>query len=169
MNNFVFHLYFEKFLGGHGPPRPTHWLRHCSKPLKHMSLFAFVSLNNQRQIIFICFLNLDDTSSFGDEFLDTPMTAREKVRAAQRIQAKWRIVAKILEPEPFKHYEIHAFGEKGNDSERAIEMLEAWESKFGNRAIRRHFINAVNDPDVGYSNEVPEIFSGKFLVVLRAC
>ena len=112
---------------------------------------------------------IDVTSSFSDEFLDTPMTSLERFRAAQRIRAKWRNVGRILEPKPFTHNEIHAFGEQRNDSERAVEMLEAWASKFGNKATRRHFINAMNDPDVGYSNEVPEIFPSKFLVVLRAC
>ena len=97
------------------------------------------------------------------------MTSLERFRAAQRIRAKWRNVGRILEPKPFTHNEIHAFGEKGNDSERAVEMLEAWASKFGNKATRRHFINAMNDPDIDYSDEVPEIFPGKFPVVLRAC
>ena len=96
------------------------------------------------------------------------MASKERFRAAQRIRAKWRNVGRILEPEPFEHNEIYAFGEKGNDSDRAaVEMLEAWANKFGKKATRRHFINATNDPDVGYSNEVPEIFSGKFLVLLR--
>ena len=98
------------------------------------------------------------------------MTSLERFRAAQRIRAKWRNVGRILEPKPsFTHDEIHAFGKQHSDSEPAVEMLEAWASKFGNRATRRHFISAMNDPDVGYSNEVPEIFPGKFLVALRAC
>ena len=97
------------------------------------------------------------------------MTSIERFRAAKRIQADWRSIARLLKPEPFRRHEIHAFGEQHNDSERALEMLEAWTDKFGNRATRRHFINAVNDPDVGYSNIVPDIFSGKFLVVLRVC
>ena len=97
------------------------------------------------------------------------MTPQERFRAAKRIQAEWRSIARILKPEPFRLHDIHAFGEKGNDSERAVEMLEAWASKFGNKATRRHFINAVNDPDVGYSNVVADIFSGKFLFVLRVC
>ena len=91
------------------------------------------------------------------------MTSIERFRAAQRIQAR------ILKPEPFEHNKIQSLGEQCNDSERAVEMLETWANKFGVRATRRHFIDAVKDPDVGYSNVVPDIFSGKFLVVLRAC
>ena len=110
---------------------------------------------------------LDVAFSFDDEFLDKPMTLRERFRAAQRTQPKWRSIGRILGPEPFEHFEIHAFGEQRNDVDRAVEMLDAWADKFGMRATRRHFINAVTDPDIGYSNEVPAIFSGKFLVVLR--
>ena len=109
-------------------------------------------------------LSLDVISLFGDKFLDTPMTLHERFRAAQRIQPKWSSIGRILEPEPFEHFEIHAFGEKRSDNDRALEMLDAWANKFGARATRRHFINAMKDPDVGYSNEVAPIFAGKYLV-----
>ena len=95
------------------------------------------------------------------------MTSMERFRAAQRIQPKWRSIGRILGPEPFESFEIHAFGEKRNDKDAALEMLDAWANKFGGRATRRHFVDAVKDPDVGYSNIVAVIFSGKFLFVLR--
>ena len=118
-------------------------------------------------LIHVYLLSLDVTSLFGDEFLDTPMISLERCRAAQRIQPKWRSIGRILGPKPFEHFEIHAFGEQRNDIDRALEMLDAWANKFGSKATRRHFINALKDPDVGYSYEVAAIFSGKFLVVLR--
>ena len=117
--------------------------------------------------MFISALFLDVAFSFDDEFLNTPMTSQERLRAAQRIQPKWSIIGRILGPEPFEHFEMHAFEEKRTDHDRALDMLDAWADKFGTRATRRHFINAVKDPDVGYSNEVATIFSGRFLVVLR--
>ena len=95
------------------------------------------------------------------------MTLTERFRAAQRIQPKWRSIGRILGPEPFEPFEIHAFGEKRNDKDAALEMLDAWTDKFGGRATRRHFVDAVKDPDVGYSNTVAAIFSGKLLVRLR--
>ena len=117
--------------------------------------------------MFICFL--DATSSFKDEFFDTPMTPQERSRAAQCIQPKWHNIGRILGPEPFEPFEIYAFGEKRSDIDGALQMLDSWVNKFGARATRRHFINAVKDPDVGYSNKVTEIFHGKFLVVLGVC
>ena len=81
------------------------------------------------------------------------MTSLERFRAAQRIQAKWRSIATLLEMKAFRHNEIH------DDSERALEMLEAWANKFGDKATRRRFITALKDAGVGYSNEIAEIFS----------
>ena len=89
------------------------------------------------------------------------MTGREIFRAAERIQPVWNLVGRVLEPEPFQHFQLHAFGEKKNDHERALDMLDAWANTFGRRATRRHFIASMRD--VGYLKEVASIFSGKFL------
>ena len=119
------------------------------------------------QFIHVYLLSLGATPLFGDEFLDTPMAPQERFRAAQRIQPKWRSIGRILGPEPFKDFEIYAFGEKRSDNDGALQMLDAWANKSGKTATRRHFLNAVKDPDVGYSNLVAAIFPGKFLVLLR--
>ena len=120
--------------------------------------------------MFISYLSptfLDVAFVFDNEFLDTPMTSQERLRAALRIQPNWSIIGRILGPKPFEHFEMHAFEEKRNNRDRALDMLDAWANKFGTRATRRHFINAVKDPDVGYSDEVANIFSGKLFVGLR--
>ena len=89
------------------------------------------------------------------------MTALERFQAAKRIQPVWNRVGRVLGPEPFEDFEMHAFGEKRNDHDRALDMLDAWANKFGRGATRRQFIAAARD--VGYSNAVASIFSGKFL------
>ena len=89
------------------------------------------------------------------------MTEPEILRAAERIQPVWKLVGRSLGPEPFQRFQLHAFGEKQNDHERALDMLDAWANKFGIRATRRHFIASMKG--VGYLKEVASIFSGKFL------
>ncbi|XP_065835879.1 uncharacterized protein [Oscarella lobularis] len=91
------------------------------------------------------------------DYLDGPVTSHERFEAAERIQPIWKQIGRVLGPEPFKHYELHAFGEKANDRERALEMLEAWAMKFGRRATRGQLIDAMMRFD--YSTEVAEIFS----------
>ena len=93
------------------------------------------------------------------DYLDSPVTSRERFEVAERIQPIWKQIGRVLGPEPFKHYEIHAFGEKENDRERALEMLEAWAMKFGSRATRGQLIDAMMR--FGYSTEVAEVLSGK--------
>ena len=110
---------------------------------------------------------LDVLSLLDDEFLDKPMTSKERVKAAERIQPKWRIFGRILRPEPFADFEIYAFEEKRTERDRALDMLDAWAKRFGKRATRRHFIYALEDTTIGYSDEVAAIFSGSFLVLLR--
>ncbi|XP_065835690.1 uncharacterized protein [Oscarella lobularis] len=118
--------------------------------LKRRFVGTAASLSREEDVAFV----------FDNEFLDTPMTSQERLRAALRIQPNWSIIGRILGPKPFEHFEMHAFEEKRNNRDRALDMLDAWANKFGARATRRHFINAVKDPDVGYSDEVANIFSG---------
>ena len=98
---------------------------------------------------------------FDEIYLDNPPTALELFRAAERIQPVWRRIGKILGPEPFQFYQLHAFEEKRNDQDRALDMLDAWANKFGKRATRRHFITAMKN--VGCSTEtIASIFSVSF-------
>ena len=99
-------------------------------------------------------------------YLDAPVTSRERFEAAERIQPIWEQIGRVLGPEPFKHYELHAFGERRNDRERALEMLEAWAMKFGNGATREQLIDAMMR--FNYSTEVTEIFSGKIHLPLKS-
>ncbi|XP_065839615.1 death-associated protein kinase 1-like [Oscarella lobularis] len=105
--------------------------------------------------------NDEEISCLFDEiYLDNPPTALEQFRAAERIQPVWRRIGKILGPEPFQFYQLHAFEEKRNDQDRALDMLDAWANKFGKRATRRHFITAMKN--VGCSTEtIASIFSGQ--------
>ncbi|XP_065830423.1 uncharacterized protein [Oscarella lobularis] len=98
------------------------------------------------------------SSLFDEDYLDEPLTGREIFRAAERIQPVWNLVGRVLGPEPFQRFQLHAFGEKKNDHERALDMLDAWANQFGRRATRRHFIASMRD--VGYLKEVASIFSG---------
>ena len=111
------------------------------------------------------FNNVYLLSLFNDEFLDKPMTPQERFRAAQQIQSKWSNIGRILGPEPFEPFEIYAFGERRSDNDGALQMLDAWANKFDTRATRRHFINAIKNPEIGCSTEVAAIFSGKLFVV----
>ena len=99
-------------------------------------------------------------------YLDAPVTSCERFEAAERIQPIWKQIGRVLGPQPFEHYHIHAFGEKANDRERALEMLEAWAKKFGRRATRGQLIDAMMRFD--YSTEVAEIFSGKIHLPLKS-
>ncbi|XP_065831509.1 uncharacterized protein [Oscarella lobularis] len=100
----------------------------------------------------------DDDEEISCLFDEDPMTALERFQAAKRIQPVWNRVGRVLGPEPFEDFEMHAFGEKRNDHDRALDMLDAWANKFGRGATRRQFIAAARD--VGYSNAVASIFSG---------
>ncbi|XP_065835304.1 death-associated protein kinase 1-like isoform X2 [Oscarella lobularis] len=95
---------------------------------------------------------------FDDEYLDTPVTSRERFEASRRIQSIWKQIGRVLEPEPYKHYDLHTFGDKRSDMEAALEMLDAWADNFGARATRRRLIDAMKY--LGYSAEVAEIFQG---------
>ncbi|XP_065835188.1 death-associated protein kinase 1-like isoform X2 [Oscarella lobularis] len=96
----------------------------------------------------------------GDDYLDASPNSDEKFKVAERIQSVWNRIGRILGPEPFKHYQLHAFGEKRTDLDRAFAMLDAWASEFGRSATRRQLIKAMKR--VGCLADAEEVFSGQY-------
>ena len=73
-----------------------------------------------------------------------PVTSEERRQTARRIPAEWRRIGRILGPEPkLREYDLEECELICEPRDRALVMLNEWAKKHGNKATRRHLIDAM--------------------------